>query len=101
MSRFAVLVGMVVLAVAVAGCGSGRKGASTTTQHAGRAVVVVQRGYLVAFPLDGAKGARLAKLPGRDATVSPDGKMVAFVSRRGISTMWIDGSHIRAVTHGD
>lgn len=101
MRRVALLVGTVVLAVAAVGCGSDRKGAATTTRHAGRAVVVVQRGYLVAFPLDGSKSVRLAKLPGHDATVSSDGKMVAFVTRRGISTMRIDGSHIRTVTHGD
>lgn len=111
MRRVALLVGMVVLAVAAVGCGSGRKGAATTAraattaQHIGPAVVVVQRGYLVGFPLDGSKSERLAKLPGRakwpghEPAVSPDGSMVAFATNSGISTMRIDGSDIRAVTH--
>jgi len=98
---------LTALALAVAGCGSGRKGAATTAraattaQHVGPAVVVVQRGYLVAFPLDGSKSDRLAKLPGPalEPAVSPDGSMVAFATNSGISTMRIDGSDIRAVTH--
>ncbi len=93
----------------VTACGSGTHAPAPSVPASlpRKAVVVERRGYLVAFPLDGSKSHRLTKLPGQAAAVSPNGSMVAFASAKeigfshGISTMRIDGSRIRAVTHGN
>jgi Tol biopolymer transport system component len=94
----------------VTACGSGTHAPapSIPANLPSEAVVVEQRGYLVAFPLDGSKSRRLAKLPGQAAAVSPDGSRVVFATgdwidsnSHGISTMRIDGSDIGAVTRGN
>ena len=85
----------------VTACSSEKNAAAPSGPAGPGKVVVEQRGYLVAIPLDGSHHVRLAKLPGDDPAISRAGSRVAFAADSGISIMRIDGSHIRPVTHGD
>jgi hypothetical protein len=65
------------------------------------ALVVQRGGYLYAYAVDGSTSVRLAKVPGSQAALSPDGSLVAFARKQGgISTMRLDGSGRKVVTRG-
>jgi Tol biopolymer transport system component len=68
-----------------------------SSQPATPALVVKEGGRLYAIAVDGSRRVRLARLPGSEPAVSPDGSSVAFTSRLGISTMRLDGSQRRLV----
>ena len=85
-----VLLACVVLAI-------GEVGAS---QSATPVLVVQEGGRLYAIAVDGSRRVRLARLPGYEPAVSPDGSTIAFASRLGISTMRPDGSQRRLVVRG-
>jgi Tol biopolymer transport system component len=86
-----VLSAWVVLATAAAG-----SSAAPTP-----AVVVEQAGHLFAIAVDGSRRVRLPGVPGVQPHLSPDGTRIAYArSRGGISTIRLDGSDRRIVTHG-
>ena len=88
----------VLAALALAAPAGTRSGATRA------AVVVLRGGHLYAVPLDGSsRPVRLTKerIYADDASVSVDGRFVAFSRRAGgIRTMRIDGSERRQVTSG-
>jgi Tol biopolymer transport system component len=83
---------VVVVTFVVLATGGVGSSASTTP-----VLVVREGGRLYAIAVDGSRRARLARLPGSEPAVSPDGSTVAFTSRLGISTMRPDGSQRRLV----
>jgi Tol biopolymer transport system component len=68
-----------------------------SSQPATPVLVIQEGGRLYAIAVDGSRRVRLARLPGHEPAVSPDGSTIAFTGRLGISTMRPDGSQRRLV----
>jgi Tol biopolymer transport system component len=68
-----------------------------SSQPATPALVIKEGGRLYAVAVDGSRRVRLARLPGSEPAVAPDGSTVAFTSQSGISTMQLDGSQRKLV----